>query len=193
MHVRPYALTSFRNAYSCSAVKLQAYLSLFLSLVVICSLMIVILLCITVSFSFYSCGSLMQSKITLMVIMLCSLESMMVDITCLIIAILASTCTSILPQIGSVSKPPGSERQGERRRLEQTGDRRRLSLFYGRTDSCESSASIPGAKRERNTASNRPSRAPYAEGPRGKHSPRAVPASLQPRINFSLVLPFCFL
>lgn len=112
---------------------------------------------------------------------------------CLIIAILVSTCTSILPQIGSVSKPPGSERQGERHRLEQTGDRRRLSLFYGRTDSSGSSASIPGAKRERNTASNRPNHAPYAEGPRGKHSPRAVQASLQPRINFSLVLPFCFL
>lgn len=88
--------------------------------------MTVILLCITLSSSYYSCGSLMQSKITLMLIMLCSLESMIVDITCLIIAILVSTCTSILPQIGSVSKPPGSERQGERHRLEQTGDRRRL-------------------------------------------------------------------
>lgn len=130
--------------------------------------MTVILLCITLSSSYYSCGSLMQSKITLMLIMLCSLESMIVDITCLIIAILVSTCTSILPQIGSVSKPPGSERQGERHRLEQTGDRRRLSLFYGRTDSCESSASIPGAKRERNMTSNRPSRAPYAEGTSGK-------------------------
>lgn len=113
---------------------------------------------------------------------------------CLIIAILASTCTSILPQIGSVSKPPGSERQGERHRLEQTGDRRRLSLFYGWADSCESSASIPGAKAKetRHQTQPRPIRRRnlgeniHPEQSRRAFSPGLISLSFYPFASFNL-------